>query len=329
MIQKTRQITYAQAICEATHQAFELDPSVFLMGQGIQGAGFIFGTVEGLFEKFGSDRVIEMPLSEAATAGICIGAALDGMRPILVIQRADFLYLMLDQLINHAAKWRFMFGGQTKIPLVVRCIIGKGWGQGPQHSQSLHSLCSHFPGLRVVFPSLPSDAYGLLLNSVFSDDPVIFFEGRLQHSQKGEVPIEPFVRPFGKIRIISEGRDITVLNCSFTLQEARTAVEQLSQEYISVELLDLISISPLDYAGIEASVRKTKRLLIVDTSWKTSGISSTISAEISRRLFNHLKAPIEILTVPDCPVPTAANLEAAYYPSVKDILDFTRHLVKI
>ena len=149
-----RHITYAEAICEATHQAFQLDPSVFLIGQGTRGAGHIFGTVKGLYERYGDKRVIEMPLSENAVLGFCIGAALEGLRPILVLQRADFLFLALDQLINHASKWHFMFGGKSKISLVIRCIVGKGWGQGPQHSQSLHSLCSHFPGLRVAFPSL-------------------------------------------------------------------------------------------------------------------------------------------------------------------------------
>lgn len=324
-----RKISYAQAVCEATDQAFQLDPGVILIGQGVKGAGYIFGTVNGLFEKYGSKRVIEMPLSENSIVGIGIGAALSGLRPILVLQRADFLFLTLDQLINHAAKWHFMFGGRPKVPMVIRCIVGKGWGQGPQHSQSLHSLCSHFPGLRVVFPSSAQDAKGLLLNSIFSDDPVIFFEGRPLHSEIEEVPVEPYVKPFGQARIYSSGDDLTLLNISFMMPIVKKAKEVLEKKSISVELIDLLSANPIDTETIRKSVVKTKRLLIIDTSWKTSGLSSTISAEISYLLFKKLKRPIEILTIPDYPTPTASNLEELYYPSLESIVSRGCHLMEL
>lgn len=323
-----RQLTYAQAICEATHQALELDPSVFLVGQGTRGAGFIFGTVDGLFEKYGPKRVMEMPLSESAVLGICMGAALDGLRPLLVLQRADFLFLTLDQLINHASKWHFMFGGKAKVPLVIRCIVGKGWGQGPQHSQSLHSLCSHFPGLRVVFPSLAYEAKGLLLNSIFSDDPVVFFEGRPVHSRIGDVPTRPYTCPFGEAKVIKQGHHITLLNTSFLLSAAEEVNSLLEKESISLELIDLVSANPIDYKTLLTSVEKTGRLLILDTSWKTSGLSSSISAEISYRLFKKLKAPIEILTIPDYPTPTASYLEDNYYPTVGQIKDACYQLMQ-
>ncbi len=323
-----RSITYGEAIREATDQAFELDPSVFLIGQGTRGAGHIFGTVRGLYDKYGPERVVEMPLSESAMMGIAIGAALDGLRPLLVLQRADFLFLVLDQLINHASKWRFTYGEGSAVPVTVRCIVGQGWGQGPQHSQSLHSLCSHFPGLRVVCPSMADDAKGLLLNAIFSDDPVVIFEGRPLHRQEGIVPMEPYVKPFGQARRLSAGRDVTILNVSFLLAVAQRAAEELERQALSVELIDLVSASPIDYETVLESVNRTGRLVILDTSWRTAGIASTIAAEVSRQLFGRLKAPVEILTVPDHPVSTAVNLEASYYPTADHLLACCRRLLE-
>jgi len=322
-----RKITYAQAICEATDQAFQLDPSCILIGQGTRHSGHIFGTVHGLYEKYGPRRVIEMPLAEASIMGICIGAALSGLRPIYVLQRADFLFLALDQLINHAAKWHFMFGGQAKIPLVIRCIIGKGWGQGPQHSQSLHSICSHFPGLRVVFPSQASDAKGLLLNSIFSDDPVVFFEDRPSHNTTSHVSTQPYIIPFGRSRILHQGHHITVVAMSYLTHEASKAKNILENENISIEVLDLISANPIDFDTLEKSVNKTKRLVLLDTSWKTSSISTTIAAEIQKRCFNKLKSPIEILSLSDIPTPTAEVLEKEHYPNVMDIVNLCKRMM--
>lgn len=324
----SRTLTYAQAIAEGTLQAMGMDPSVIIIGQGTRDAGQIFGSVEGCFAQFGSDRVIEMPLSENAITGICVGAAMSGLRPLYILQRADFVFLTMDQLINHASKYHFMFGGQLTVPLTMRLIIGKGWGQGPQHSQSLHSMLAHFPGLRVVAPADPYTAKGILLNSLFSDDPTVILEGRPLYSQTQEVPEAPYVYPFGKARRLREGSDITIVAVSFFVPEAVEAAKALESEGISAEVIDLVSINPLDIATIEASVRKTGRLLIADTSWSFCGISAEISAEIHARLFKVLKMPVERLTPPFSPTPTAAALEKQFYPTSTTVAERCRVMLK-
>ena len=314
-----RKLTYAHAISEATEQAMQMDDSVVVIGQGTRDRGQIFGSLEGLFEKYGDQRIIEMPLSENAIAGICVGAALNGMRPVFVLQRVDFVFLALDQIVNHASKWHFMFGAKAKVPITIRLIVGKGWGQGPQHSQILHSLFSHFPGLRVVVPSTPYDAKGLLLNSVFSDDPVVIFEARPLYSMEQEVPPEPYLLPFGKANVLCEGENITIVATSFLVPEAVKAARALKASGVSAEVIDLVSASPIDIETISASVEKTGRLVIADVSWDRCGISAEISAEINRKLFGKLKAPVERLTVPFSPVPTGVEMERKYYPKAERI----------
>ncbi len=316
-----RSITYAEAVLEATDQAMQMDPSVIVIGQGTRDPGAIFGTAAGLYEKYGPKRIIEMPLSENAITGICIGAALNNLRPLYILQRVDFLLLALDQLVNHAAKWHFMFGGKAKVPLVIRCIIGKGWGQGPQHSQSLHGTLAHFPGLRIGIPAQGIDAKGLILNGLFSDDPVVLFEGRPLHGRKGPVPAEPYVTPFGQARLCREGRDLTIVATSYLVPEAEEAAKELASHGVSAEVIDLVSVSPFDEEMIAGSVEKTGRLLVADISWGPCGISSEIAARISRRLFGRLKAPVETLPLPFCPVPTARSLEEQYYPTAQQIVD--------
>lgn len=320
-------ITYAQAIAEAITQAMEIDESVFVVGQGTRDRGHIFGTLEGIFEKFGQERVVEMPISEAAVAGICIGASLNGLRPVYILQRADFVFLALDQIINHASKFHFMFGGQTKIPFVLRLIVGKGWGQGPQHSQSLHSMFAHFPGLRVVAPSDPYTVKGLLMNSIFSEDPVIIFEARPLFQDTQDIPEEPYVVPFGQARKITDGTDITIAAVSFLVQEAVKASNELRGK-VSVEVIDVSSISPLDIKTIAASVEKTRRLLILDTSWSFCGISAEISAQVNDRLFGKLKTPVKILTIPFSPTPTAFELEKRFYPNAEKIIESCKQLMR-
>lgn len=320
-------INYARAIAESTHQAMEIDESVFVVGQGTRDRGQIFGSLEGVYDKYGPGRVIEMPISESAITGICIGAALNGLRPILVLQRADFVFLALDQIINHAAKYYFMFGGQTRVPLTIRLIVGRGWGQGPQHSQSLHSMFAHFPGLRVVAPADPYTAKGVLLNSVFSDDPVIIFEGRPLYQQTQNVPKKPYVFPFGKAIKIIEGKDITIAAISFLVPEAVKAADELRQKGISAEVIDIISINPLDIKTISDSVEKTGRMLILDTSWGFCGISAEISAQINERLFGKLRVPIKRLTVAYCPTPAAPELEKCFYPSTERILEYCNKMI--
>lgn len=320
----SHKITYAQAIAEATIQAMEMDDSVFVIGQGTRDRGQIFGSLEGVFQKFGEKRVIEMPIAESAMAGVCVGAALSGMRPILVLQRADFAFLTLDQIVNHAAKYYFMFGGQTRVPLTMRLIVGKGWGQGPQHSQSLHSMFAHFPGLRVVAPTDPYTAKGALLNSIFSDDPAIIFEGRTLYSESQEIPEKPYIVPFGRANLLAEGADLTIAAVSFLVPEAVKAAAELRKEGISAEVIDVVSINPLDLKTIAASVEKTGRLLILDSSWSFCGISAELSAQINECLFGALKAPVKRLTIPFASTPTAAELEKRFYPDSNTVIKTCR-----
>ncbi|TAL20621.1 alpha-ketoacid dehydrogenase subunit beta [Patescibacteria group bacterium] len=314
-----RELSYAEAIAEATDQAMQLDRSVIVIGQGTRDRGHIFGTVAGLFEKYGPERIIEMPLSEAAVAGVAIGAALDGLRPVLILQRTDFVFLIMDQLINQAAKWRFTFGGRGRVPLTLRLITGKGWGQGPQHSQSLHATFGHFPGLRVAMPTEPDDAKGLLLNAIFSDDPTVILETRPLFARRGEVPEAPYTRPFGRARILRPGSDVTVVATAYLLPEALAAAASLAAEGISAEVIDPVSVSPLDQAAIIASVSRTRRLVVADASWAPFGFASELAAIVGEKLFGVLSAPVRRVTLPFTPAPTARALEQAYYPNAATV----------
>lgn len=320
--------TYAQAIAEATMQAMALDPSVIVVGQGTRDSGQVFGSLEGVFQVWGEKRVIEMPLSEGSVAGICVGAAMSGLRPVYVLQRADFSFLVLDQIVNHAAKYHFMFGGQVKVPLTLRLIVGKGWGQGPQHSQSVHAIFSHFPGLHVALPSDPYSAKGILLNSIFSDDPVVIIEGRPLYSLSQDIPEDPYVIPFGKANILQRGSDVSIMAVSFLVPEALAAGKMLAQKGIKAEVIDVVCPSPLDIATLTASASKTGRVLIADSSWSFCGLSAEISASLSERLLGKLKAPIERLTFPQSPTPTAESLERQFYPASQDIMKKCEELMK-
>lgn len=322
-----RRLTYAEAIREATQQAMELDERVILIGQGTRDAGAIFGTVTGLYDRYGPERVIEMPLSEAAITGIAIGAALAGQRPLLMFQRADFLFLVMDQLVNHAAKWRFMLGGHAHLPITVRSVIGKGWGQGPQHSQSPHAVFAHFPGLRVVLPASARDAKGLLLNGIFSDDPVVYFDARPLHATSGPVPEAPYVVPFGQATVVREGLDVTIAATSFLVPEAEAAAATLADRGVSAEVIDVASVSPVDHDTIAASVAKTGRLVVADIAWAACGLAAEISAEVNHRLFGKLRAPVVRVTPPFHPAPTAASLEAEFYPRAAGLVERSLDLI--
>ena len=224
--------------------------------------------------------------------------------------------------------WHFMFAGQSRVPLTLRCIIGKGWGQGPQHSQSLHTICSHFPGLRVALPSSASQAKGLLLNSIFCDDPVVLFEARPLFDLEEEVPEPPYLYPLGKAKVVQEGSEITVVAISYLVESARKAVRELSEEGISVELIDLVSSSPVDYQTVCHSVKKTGRLIVLDISWGPLGLASEISAEVNERLFGELRSSIVRMTLPFYPAPTSAVLEGQYYLTVEDIVRKCKQVLK-
>jgi pyruvate dehydrogenase E1 component beta subunit len=262
---------------------------------------------------------MDMPTSENAMTGVAIGSAIGGMRPMMTHQRVDFFLLALDQLINNAAKWKYMFHGQMKVPLVIRLIIGKGWGQGPQHSQTLHSLFAHIPGLTVVMPSTPFDAKGLLISALQHDGPVVYLEHRWLHGIFGEVPKEIYQVPFGKARIVREGSDVTLISCSEMTLEGYKAAQMLEKEGIDVELIDLRSIRPFDKETIVQSVRKTGHVLVADPDWKTGGFSAELLATITEEAFSSLKAPPVRITYPDRLVPTSWALSNHYYPTAKHI----------
>ncbi|MBL78532.1 MAG: alpha-ketoacid dehydrogenase subunit beta [Nitrosomonadaceae bacterium] len=317
----TRKITYGEAIRESTDQCMANDPSIYIMGLGVPDPKGIFGTTVGLRDKYGEKRVLDMPVSENGMTGIAIGSALMGMRPIMTHQRIDFMLLALDQIINNAAKWHYMFGGQKSVPLVIRLLIGQGWGQGPQHSQSLQSIFAHIPGLRVIMPFTPYDAKGLLVSSIEDDNPVIFIEHRWLHNIYGEVPEESYAVPIGQARVAREGKDITIVSSSYMTLESLKAADYLEKENIDAEIIDLRSVRPLDEKTIIDSVKKTGRLLVVDGAWRFLSISSEIISIVVEKVFSYLKAPPVKITFPDSPTPTSWALTNNYYPRAINIVN--------
>ena len=317
----TRKITFGQAIRESTDQLLSDNPSVYVIGLGVPDPKGIFGTTLGLREKYGEKRVMDMPISENGMTGIAIGSALMGMRPIMTHQRIDFMLLALDQIINNAANWHYMFGGQMSVPLVIRLMIGQGWGQGPQHSQSLQALFAHIPGLKVVMPFTPHDAKGLLAASVKDNNPVIFIEHRWLHNVFGEVPAEPYVVPIGEARIAKAGKDITIVSASYMTLEALKAAEYLKTEDIDVEVIDLRSLRPLDEATIIESVKKTGHLVVADGAWRFLSISAEIISTVVEKAFTALKQPPCRVAFPDIPTPTSWALSNQYYPKAINIVN--------
>ena len=322
-----REIKYSQALDEALCQAMEQDSGVFVMGVGVDDPKGIFGTTLGAFRKFGGGRVFDTPLAENGLTGVAIGAAIEGMRPVLVHARNDFLLLTMDQLVNHAAKWRYMCGGQLAVPLTVRAIIGRGWGQAAQHSQSLQALFMHIPGLKVVMPSTPYDAKGLLMAAIEDEAPVIVLEHRWLYEQTGPVPEAPYRVPIGEAAVAREGNDVTIVAISHMVIEARKAADILQKDGIEAEILDLRSLTPLDRPAVLASVRKTGRLVVADHAWRTCGAAAEIAALVAEEALDELKAPVRRVTLPDTPTPCAAPLEKLYYPGATEIAASARELV--
>ena len=312
-------LSFAEAILDATRTCMDRDSGVFLMGLGVDDPKAIFGTTSGLAERFGAERVFDVPVSENALTGAALGAATMGMRPILTHQRLDFALLSLDQIINNAAKWHFMFGGQLKAPITIRMLIGRGWGQGPQHSQSYQSLFAHIPGLKVVMPATPQDAKGLLISSIEDDNPVIFLEHRWLHNLRGTVSQEYFCEPLGKAKIVHEGNDLTIVASSYMVFEAYRAAEALAKSNINVEVLDLRTLRPFDGEAIIKSVQKTGHLVVADTGHTTCGFSAEILAYTCERAFTSLKTAPQRIASPDYPVPTSHFLAKDYYPRASTI----------
>lgn len=323
-----REIKYSQAITEAHIQSMERDPSVFLFGVGVADPTGIFGTTLEPRKKFGLTRVFDTPMSENTLTGIGVGAAICGMRPVLVHARNDFLLLTMDQIVNHAAKWSYMAGGKLKVPFLIRAIIGRGWGQAGQHSQSLQALFAHIPGLQVIMPATPYDAKGLILQAMESDHTTVCIEHRWLYEKIGPVPQEHYTVPFGKGRMVRPGKDVTIVAFSHMAVEALGAVDELSKEGIEAELIDPRSLRPLDEDMILTSVKKTGRLVVVDTAWKTCGMTAEVAALAVEKAFRYLKEPVVRLGLAEVPTPCSAPLEAIYYPSPKDMAAAARGLVQ-
>ncbi|MCG3149449.1 MAG: Acetoin:2,6-dichlorophenolindophenol oxidoreductase subunit beta [Verrucomicrobiae bacterium] len=315
----SRLLTYAQALNEAVSLTMEVDPAVFIIGEGVDDPKGIFGSTSGLKEKFG-DRASDMPLSENGMTGVIIGAALAGMRPVMTHQRIDFTLLALDQIVNHAAKRCYTSGGRQGVPITIRCIIGRGWGQGSQHSQSLHSFFAHIPGLKVVMPTTPYDAKGLLIASIEDNNPVVFIEHRWLYNINGQVPEGLYRVPIGEAKMVREGSDLTIAAVSYMTLEALRAADMLAEAGVSVEVVDVRTLRPLDDKPIINSARKTGRLLVADTGWKAAGFSAEIVARVVEELHGLLKCAPRRIALPDCPTPTTPALANNYYPRSVDLV---------
>ena len=321
-------IKFSEAIRSTFHQMMKKNKNIILIGLGTNDPKGIFGTTAGLSESFGTNRVIEPPTSEAALTGICIGAAVRGLRPVLSHQRVEFSLLSLEQIINQAAKWNFMSGGKQKVPLVIRLIIGKGWGQGPQHSQSLEALFAHIPGLKVVAPSNAYDAKGLLVSSINDNGPVIYFEHRWLHNIKGRVPKKLYSIKIGKAKVIQKGKDLTIVSFSDALIQLMRINKVLKRSGISAEIIDLRSIRPLDKGTILKSVKKTRNLLVLDNGWKSFGVSSEIISIVSEKLSGSLKSNPVRLGVKEMPIPSTRVLAKDFYIDLRDILSSIEKITK-
>ena len=322
------EVSVTKAINSAMHDAMTKDNKVLCFGLGVSDPKNIFGTTKGLVERFGNDRVFDVPVSENALTGMTLGMAIQGFRPVFSHQRMDFALLTMDQVINNIAKWKFMFGKQRQLALVIRMIVGRGWGQGPTHSQNLHALFCHIPGLRVVCPTSPSDAYELLMKSIFGNSPVIFIEHRWLHGQVGNLnkkfdlskPIEP--------KVVRKGTDITVVSSSYATVECIKAADQLIKEHgICVELIDLRQLSPIRIRKIITSVKKTKRLLVLDTGHESGSISADIILKVCSK-FKDFKSFPKRLCIPDYPEPTSRSLLANYHVDSKKIITSCIQLFK-
>ena len=315
-----RIITFGSAIREAIEQEMQADPSVLCFGLGVDDPKGVFGTTLGLQKKFGKERVFDTPTAENGMTGIAIGAALNGFRPVMVHQRLDFFLLAMDQLVNNAAKWHYMFGQGASVPITIRLILGRGWGQGPTHSQNLQSWFAHIPGLKVVMPASPEDAKGLLCASIRDPNPVVFLEHRWLHNTEGHVPENPFLTPIGQAKILRSGNDLTIVSLSYQTIEAIHAVDSLSTVGIACDLIDLRSVSPLDWKTIFASVKKTGKLLVLDTASETCSVGSEIVSRVARDCFDALKAAPSLIGLPDYPSPTSPALAKGYYRGAEEII---------
>lgn len=321
----SRELKFFQAINEATDLCMARDPSVYFMGLHVPtDPKGIFGTTLGLQQKYGAGRVLDMPTSENGMTGVAIGSALVGMRPIMIHQRIEFALLAVEQIINQAANWHYMFGGQGSMPLVIRMLIGRGWGQGPQHSQSLQAMFAHIPGLKVVMPATPYDAKGLLIAAVEDNNPVIYLEHRWLHNIYGPVPEGHYTVPIGQARVARPGRDVTIVATSYMTIESLRAATYLEKDGIEADIVDVRTLNPIDVPTILQSVRRTGRLVVVDGAWKTLGFGAEVLARVAEELHGTLKAAPRRVTFPDVPSPSTPGLAKYFYPRTIHIINAVR-----
>ena len=325
-----RKISYVEAVNEALHQIIEKNNQVFLIGQGVTSPWYVGSTTVGLINRFGPKRIIDTPTSENCITGVALGAALAGMHPIMCYPRMDFMYYAMDQIANHIANWHYMFGGQLSASITIWAIINRGGEQAAQHSQALQAIFMHIPGLKVVTPSTPYDAKGLLVATIEEDNPVVYIDDRWLYQHEGEVPEELYSVPIGKGVVRREGEDVTVAATSYMAYEAMRASENLDKEGVDVEVLDLRSLKPLDENLLLTSVKKTGRLIVVDGGWKTCGVAAEISARIAENdVFKSLRAPIIRVSLPDTPAPASSALEKVYYPKAEKIILAVRKILEM
>lgn len=325
---KIRELTYLEAVREAIHQAMKKDENVFLLGEDIGLYGGSFGVTTGLIDEFGPGRVRDTPISELGITGVAVGSALTGMRPILDLQFSDFITLAMDQIVNQAAKIRYMYGGKGQVPIVIRTPSGSGTGAAAQHSQSLEAWMTHIPGLKVVQPATAYDAKGLLKTAIEDNNPVIFYEHKLLYETKSSVPKKSYNIPLGVAHIKREGTDVTIVATGMMVHKALQAVNELIKEKINVEVIDPRTLVPLDEKAIINSVKKTGRLIIVHEAVKRGGFGGEIASIVAERAFTFLKAPIKRLGGLSVPIPCNRTLEKVAVPQVEDIVETVRKIVQ-
>ena len=320
-----RVLSYMEALHEALSLALELDPKVLILGQGVNDPKGMFGVTTGLHEKFGKDRVFDTPLSEEGMTGICTGASMNGLRPVYMHNRPDFLLLAFNQIVGHASKIHYMDNGETNVPLVIWSAIGRGWGSGSQHSQAIQGLLLGVPGLKIVMPSTPHDAKGLMLSAIADNNPVLIFEHRWSMRNKGVVPEGAYKISLGKGIYRRKGNDLTIVGTSHILELAIKAADEL--EGITADVIDLRTIKPLDEKIIIDSLQKTGRILIVDTGWEMGGVCAEIGCMVAEKGFSFLKGPVRRLGLSDIPSPAGFTLEQYYYPDIKKITHVIKDMV--
>lgn len=320
-------LTYAQAVREAHAQLLASDPRVFLIGQGLWSPWYAGTSLQDLEKEFGRDRVLDSPVCENATTGAAVGAAMAGMRPIVFHPRMDFMLLAVDPIVNQAANWSYVFAGQVNVPVVIRAVINRGGEQAAQHSQALQAFFMHVPGLKVVMPSTPYDAKGLLIAAVNDGNPVMYIDDRWLYGETGDVPKGMYSVPIGQAVVRREGSEVTIVATSYMAAQSVKAAATLSERGIDAEVIDLRSVKPWDRELVCASVQKTGRLVVADGAWGTCGVAAEIAATVASETFHHLKTPIARVTLPDAPAPMSAPLEQAYYPGADTVVTVVEKLL--